>query len=65
MAFTIPEAITDLPALLNLVNKIASGVSGLPQPPAPISAKAYATLVASLLPDLGDLIDTIRKQAAD
>lgn len=65
MPFTIPEALADLPALLTLVQKISAGVAGLPVPPAPISAKAYADLVSNVLPDLGELIDTIRVQAAD
>jgi hypothetical protein len=65
MAFTVPEVLADLPALLNLVNKIAAGVEALPDPPAAVSAKAYADLVASVLPDLGALIDVIRAQAAD
>lgn len=64
MPFTIPEALADLPALLNLVQKISNGVSALPQPPAAVSAKAYADLISSVLPDLGSLIDTIREQAA-
>jgi hypothetical protein len=64
MPFTVPEIVSDLPALLTLVNKIATGVEALPKPPAPVSAKAYADLVASLLPDLGALIDVVREQAA-
>ena len=65
MPFTIPETLEDLPALLTLVQKINTGVSAMPKPPAPVTAKAYADLVASVLPDLGSLIDVIRKQAAD
>ncbi len=65
MPFTIPEALADLPELLTLVQKISAGVEGLPKPPAPVSAASYANLVASILPDLGKLIDEIRVQAAD
>lgn len=65
MSFTLPEALADIPELLVLVQKIQAGVAALPQPPAPVSAAAYADLVASVLPDLGKLIDKVRGQAAD
>lgn len=65
MAFTLPEAIADFPELLAFINKAIAGASALPKPPSPMSAKAVADLVSSLLPDLGALIDKIRAQAAD
>ena len=65
MPFTIPEAIADFPEFLAFINKVVAGVEALPKPPAEVSVSAYTNLIASLLPELGNLIDTIRKQAAD
>jgi len=59
MPFTIPEALSDLPELLSIVQKISDGVTALPTPK---TAKAYADLAAEILPDLGKLIDTIEAQ---
>jgi hypothetical protein len=65
MGFTIPEAIADFPELLAFINKAIAGAQALPKPPAQVGASDVANLVASLLPDLGKLIDKIRAQAAD
>jgi len=62
MPFTIPEALADLPELLVIVQKIASGAQALPKP---LSASAVTDLAASVLPDLGRLIDKVAAQAAD
>ena len=62
MAFTIPEGLADFPEALALVNKIAT-LSWTA--PAGEEARIYATNLATVLPELGVLIDKIRKQAAD
>lgn len=65
MPFTIPEALADLPAALTLVQKISAAVANLPKPPAPFTAKAYSDLLVSILPDIANLVDVVRVQAAD
>ena len=63
MAFTIPEALADLPAALALVNKINDSIKALPAPPAPRKAADYAAIVCACAPDLAALIDTIEEQS--
>lgn len=64
MPFTFPEALADFPEAMDLINEISAAVDALPKAPAPISVKAYADLMAAVLPRLGALIDKVREQVA-
>lgn len=61
MPFTLPEALEDLPALLTLVQAVEAGIKALPPTP---TFSDDAKLIASLLPQLGTLVDTIKAQIA-
>lgn len=70
MAFDWTEAVEDIPQVLALVNKIEAGLKAMPPVPVPPPVggppvKPYADLIASVLPEIGALVDLIKKQAAD
>jgi hypothetical protein len=70
MPFDWTEAVEDIPEVLALINKIEAGLALIPSVPVPPPAggapvKPYADLFASVLPEIGALVDLIKKQAAD
>ncbi len=70
MSFDWTEAVEDVPEVLNLINKIEAGLKLIPPVSVPPPAggppvKPYADLLASVLPEIGALVDLVKKQAAD
>lgn len=61
MAFSIGDALEDIPEILVLVQQIEAGVVALPKP---AKASDYTKLAASVLPAVGTLIDTVQAQIA-
>ena len=59
MAFTIADALEDIPEILVLVQQIQAGVSALPKPS---KASDYTKLAAAVLPAVGAMIDTVEAQ---
>lgn len=64
MPFTIPEALSDFPEAMSLINEVATAVQGWPNGKPP-NAKAVGDLLAEIGPALGAMIDKIAKQASD
>ncbi len=69
MPFDWNEAVSDIPQIVALIQKIEKGLSAIPAAPTPappggIPVAPYFDLAASVLPELGDLIDLVKAQAA-
>ena len=64
MPYTIAEALATLPEAMAFFNKLQAEIAKLPKAPAPVSATAYSSLVAAVIPDLGSLIDRVRADVA-
>lgn len=70
MPFDWSEAIQDVPQVVALIQKIQKGLSAIPATPSPApvggpEVAPYFQLAASVMPELGALIDLVKKQAAD
>jgi hypothetical protein len=61
MAFSIADALEDIPEVLVLVQQVEAGLKALPKP---AKASDYTKLAASVLPSVGSLIDTVQAQMA-
>jgi hypothetical protein len=61
--------VEDVPQVIALIQKIQTGLKAIPAPPSPTPPGGapiapYFSLAASVMPELGALIDLVKTQAA-
>lgn len=65
MPLTLDEVITDGGQVAALAAKCKAGIEALPKPPAALTASDICNLTASLLPEVGALIDQVIADTKD